>query len=277
MKFPTIFVNHGGGPLPLMGKQPDLVHHKQEVVKLLPSKPTSIVVLSAHWEANPIEISTFTGPQHLLFDYNGFPPETYKYDYPAPGNPKLSQRIKDLLQEEGIPSILEQSRGLDHGVFVPLKIMVPDADIPVVAVSLAASLDAEENMKIGRALSPLRDEGVLILGSGYTFHNMRSFFHPTKESFQASKDFNEWLKETISETLSSSSSPPSPERMKDRLIHWTKAPGARMCHPREEHLIPLFMVAAASDFSPGKVVYDSTTTNNNNMDGNHGVTGYMFY
>ncbi len=257
--------------MPLLGKQPNLAHHMQEVVKLLPSKPTSIVVLSAHWEANPIEITTSNGPQKLLFDYGGFPPETYKYEYPAPGNPELSLRIQHLLLGEGIVSTFDNARGLDHGVFVPLKIMYPDADIPVVAVSLAASLDPLVNMKIGHALAPLRDDGILILGSGYTFHNMRSFFNPTDASFQASDDFNEWLKETLSpSTLSSSSS--SSTVMKDRLLHWTKAPGARTCHPREEHLIPLFMVAAAADYVPAKVVYDTTHEGK----GDHGVTGYMF-
>lgn len=270
MKFPAVFVNHGGGPLPLLGRQPHLAHHMQEVVKLLPSKPTSIVVLSAHWEASPVEITTSNGPQKLLFDYGGFPPETYKYEYPAPGNPELSLRIRDLLQGEGIVSTLEQTRGLDHGVFVPLKIMYPDADIPVVSVSLAASLDPLENIKIGHALAPLRDDGILILGSGYTFHNMRSFFNPTDDSFQASEDFNTWLKETLASS--------SAATMKDRLLHWTKAPGARKSHPREEHLIPLFMVAAAADFVPAQVVYDTTHKDKDNHDqiGDHAVTGYLF-
>jgi aromatic ring-opening dioxygenase catalytic subunit (LigB family) len=259
-----------------MGEQPDLAHHMQQVAKLLPGKPTSIVVLSAHWEANPIQITSHTtGSQHLLFDYIGFPPETYDYDYPAPGNPELSLRIRTLLEQNGITSALNSTRGLDHGVFVPLKLMFPNADIPVVAVSLSStSLNAKEHIKIGRALSPLRDDGILILGSGYTFHNMKSLFHPTYESIQASMDFNEWLKETLS-TLAGVVSLSPTSRM-DRLIHWTEAPGARQCHPREEHLLPLFMVAAASDFVPARLIYDTTSSPRNHEDGNHGVTGYIF-
>ena len=240
MKFPAIFVNHGGGPMPLMGAQPHLAQHMKDVIKLLPGAPTSIVVLSAHWESNPVQITNYKEPRPLLYDYGGFPPETYKYQYPAPGSPDLSKRIQGLLEAKGISTSLDESRGFDHGVFVPLKIMYPDADIPVVAVSLAASLDANDNMKIGQALAPLRDEGVLILGSGYSFHNMGAFFNATEKTRKAAADFNQWLKETMSS---------SPSAMKEHLENWSLAPGGRISHPREEHLLPLLMVAAASDFS----------------------------
>jgi 4,5-DOPA dioxygenase extradiol len=263
MKFPAIFVNHGGGPMPLMGAQPHLAQHMKDVIKLLPEKPKSIVVLSAHWESNPIQITNYKEPRPLLYDYGGFPPETYKYQYPAPGSQALSKRIQELLEAEGIMTSMDESRGFDHGVFVPLKIMYPDADIPVVAVSMAASLDVNENMKIGQALAPLRDEDVLILGSGFTFHNMRAFFNATDETRKAAKDFNEWLKETMSS---------SPSVMKEHLANWAQAPGGRISHPREEHLLPLMMVAAASDFSAATVVYDTSL----NTEGDHAVTGYLF-
>lgn len=275
MRLPALFINHGGGPMPLMGKQPELVRHMKEAVKqYLPrgeEKPKAIVVLSAHWESDPIQITNYTTtpqPPPLLFDYSGFPAETYNYSYPAPGSPELSQKIQKLLQATGIECQLEHQRGFDHGVFVPLLVMFPNADIPVVSVSLHASLNADRNMQIGQALSPLRDDGVLILGSGYTFHNMTAMLHPDSASQQASRAFNAWLKETLTKT-----SPAEEERiMKELLQNWEQAPGARMCHPRAEHLLPLFMVAAAANFAPGHLIYDEQEE----LTG-HQVTGYVFY
>lgn len=267
MRYPAIFVNHGGGPLPLMGKQPHLANHMKAAVDLLPSKPKSIVVFSAHWEADPIQISNYNDPIPLLYDYGGFPPETYKYQYPAVGNPELSRRIHDLLDKAGIPSNLENSRGFDHGVFVPLMLMYPKADIPVVSVSLSSTLDAATNMAIGQALAPLREnEEVLLLGSGYTFHNMSAFFHPTNQSRQASHDFNAWIRETL---VTSSMTPT--ERYQ-KLLNWSKVPGARTSHPREEHLLPLFMLASSNNCEPAQVVYDTS----NSAESDHIVTGYLF-
>jgi 4,5-DOPA dioxygenase extradiol len=163
------------GPLPLMGRQDSISRHLKEVVKkYLPDPPKSIVVISAHWESDndKIKITSSANPS-MLFDYYGFPPETYYYDYPAKGDPDLATRIQDILNKDGIDSEKDMSRGFDHGVFVPLLLMYPQAQIPVVCVSLHRSLDAEIHMKIGKALSPLREEEVLILGSGYTFHNMQ--------------------------------------------------------------------------------------------------------
>lgn len=262
MKFPTLFVNHGGGPMPLMGKQPHLVKHMKEVTKRFPEKPKSIVVLTAHWEASPIQITNYSQPQPLNYDYGGFPQETYEYKYPAPGSPNLSTRIQQLLSKKQINSELEESRGFDHGVFVPLMIMFPEADIPVVSVSLHASLDADTNMRVGEALEPLREEGVLILGSGYTFHNLPKFFRPTKESKKASLDFNQWLKDAVK----------SPNTLKEQLANWDKAPGGRISHPREEHLLPLFMVAAAGGYTGGQAVYDTTSEGSRD----HAVTGFLF-
>jgi aromatic ring-opening dioxygenase catalytic subunit (LigB family) len=265
MRFPTIFINHGGGPMPLLGRQQLLVSHMKQAAELhIPSRPKSIIVLSAHWEADPIQITNYNRPLPLYFDYYGFPPETYKYEYSPPAAPDLSMKIQKLLKEHGIDSQLEDKRGFDHGAFVPLLIMYPDADIPVVAVSMHASLDAEKNIMIGQALQPLREEGVLIVGSGYSFHNLRAFFNPTTASQKASKDFNEWLKATITKSNSA-------EEVKEGLVRWEQAPSARMCHPREEHLLPLFMVAAAAGFEGGKLIYET-----NSDTGDHTVSGYLF-
>lgn len=271
MRFPSVFVNHGGGPLPLMGQQPHLAANMKEIVhKFLPkAEPKAIVVVSAHWESNPIKIASSASPQ-MYFDYGGFPPHTYEYEYPAPGSPELAQKIHNLLQDEGLESQLDDKRGYDHGVFVPLMIMFPEANIPVVCVSLHSSLDPVKNIQIGKALSPLRDEGVLILGSGLTFHNMHAFFNSSNRSVQASKDFNGWLKTTIMENSS--------EHYMEALKKWAEAPGGRISHPREEHLLPLLVIAAAGgmDATP-TVVYDTTNDEpGQNTGGSHAVTGFMF-
>lgn len=287
MKYPTVFVNHGGGPMPLMGRQPDLVANMQLIVKkLLPrTPPSALVVLSAHWESDPVSITSSPKPP-LLFDYYGFPNETYAYEYPAPGDPALAQQIQDLLEQRGVESLLDNQRGLDHGVFIPLMLMYPAAKIPVVQISLDASLDAAKNIEIGKALAPLRDDNVLILGSGYTFHNMEAFFNPSKATINGSREFNRWLKSVIlpptdAEIADTSTTKHTAElyeqRMKE-LQFWDKAPGARISHPREEHLLPLFMVAAAAgETATPKLIYDTAVVSNKDPGlSKHAVTGYMF-
>lgn len=263
--YPSVFVNHGGGPLPLMGRDPALVEHMQGVRKLLPKHPPkAIVVFSAHWESSPVKVTANEAPD-MLYDYYGFPPETYEYQYPAPGNPGLAAKIQGLLQAKSISCELDERRGFDHGVFIPLMLMYPEADVPVVAVSLDSSLSADKNMQIGEALSELRNEDVLIVGSGYTFHNMKAFFNPSEETYKASTDFNEWLKGTL---LKDSDN----ENVLQSLKEWDRAPGARTAHPREEHLLPLFMTAATS--SPGSkptLIYDAKAGN-----GQHAVSSYLF-
>jgi 4,5-DOPA dioxygenase extradiol len=293
MKFPAVFINHGGGPMPLMGRQPALVKNMQEVVtKHLPEAPPSaIVVLSAHWEADPIAITSSSNPS-MYYDYHGFPRETYEYEYPAPGSPTLARRIQDLLTKQGLECRLDDTRGYDHGVFVPLMVMYPEATIPVVQVSLHKSLDAKTNIDIGKALAPLRDDNILILGSGYSFHNMEAFFHPSAQTVQAARDFNSWLKETI--LLPSEDACAAEEMKKDAssddvlfkqayakrmqsLQDWAKAPGGRLSHPREEHLLPLLMVAAAGgEMSVPTLVYDTTEVVNESSGLDHAVTGYLF-
>jgi 4,5-DOPA dioxygenase extradiol len=274
MKFPALFVNHGGGPLPLMGRQPALAQHMKEIVKqqLPPREPKAIVILSAHYEADPIEITSAKNPS-MLYDYHGFPPETYEYQYPAPGSPELASEIQSLLTSNNIDSKLNATRGFDHGVFIPLMLMYPEATIPVVCVSLHKSLDISTHLKIGSALAPLLDDDILVLGSGYTFHNMGAFFGPTQRTVQASMDFNEWIKDTLLKSDDST-------QMLDKLKKWKSAPGALLCHPREEHLLPLFMVAAAGTTSKtnAKLIYDTIPKEEDVVGGStdHAVTGYLF-
>jgi aromatic ring-opening dioxygenase catalytic subunit (LigB family) len=270
--------------MPLMGQFPSLTKHLQTIPTLLDKPPSAIVVISAHWESNgPIAITSHCKPS-MLFDYHGFPQETYQYQYPAPGSPTLAHIIQKLLETKQINAQLDPHRGFDHGVFVPLMIMFPQADIPVVTVSLNSSLDAEFHLNLGEALSPLRymtlssnestfscenSEGdILVLGSGFTFHNMKAFFHPNDTFVQSSVLFNNWLKATL--TLDSWS-----DRRK-ALMDWKNAPGAKVCHPREEHLLPLLVVAAAGKEGTTKVIYDTSIHGKDEKDGWYDVSGYCF-
>ncbi|KAL7487972.1 hypothetical protein ACHAW6_013557 [Cyclotella cf. meneghiniana] len=234
---PTIFVNHGGGPLPLLNQQPSIA---SSIENARPTEiPSAILVISAHYESAPIAIQSRL--RHtMLFDYYGFPSESYQYQYSPPGDEKLAHRIQALLKESNVPSRLESERGLDHGMFVPLMLMYPEADIPVVGLSLHPSLDVDIHLAIGKALRPLRQENVLIVGSGYAFHNMRYLLGPTQRSIQYSKEFDSWLQSVFVGKINSS-------RLRNTLVHWKEeAPHATECHPREEHLLPLFVVAAAA-------------------------------
>lgn len=237
---PAAYISHGGGPMPLLGKQPDLAQFLQEYPKRIPS-PSAILVISAHWVTSHVSISA--APSHsLLFDYSGFPPETYSYRYDAPGSPALASRIETLLKEKNIPCSLDESRGWDHGVFVPLKLMYPDATLPVVAMSLVESLDPSYHIQIGRALASLREEGVLILGSGMSFHNFDYFFANTPKKRQEGEAHSRKFDQFLSEMFTGKSL--SNKEINEKLVNWTQAPSALDCHPlgHEEHLIPLHVV-----------------------------------
>jgi 4,5-DOPA dioxygenase extradiol len=229
-----LFLSHGGGPMPLLG---DPGH--QEMVECLTelpgeiARPAAIIVISAHWEASLPSITAGANPA-LIYDYYGFPEESYQIGYPCPGNPALAAQLHTALDNAGITSRLDESRGFDHGLFVPLKIMYPEADIPCIQLSLVSSLDPAEHIRIGRALQNLDCENLLVIGSGFSFHNMRAFFAPeTAESRTLNENFEGWLAETCGD-------PDLTEHDRaQRLIDWDAAPGARYCHPREEHLLPL--------------------------------------
>jgi aromatic ring-opening dioxygenase catalytic subunit (LigB family) len=229
-----IYLTHGGGPLPLLG---DPQH--QELVDFLSWIPTTlitpsaIVVISAHWEEAIPTITSGKKPA-LFYDYYGFPEESYAIAYPAPGAPELAGKIHRLFLDRGFAAGLDERRGFDHGVFVPLRIMYPKADIPCIQISLLESLQPQDHIQMGRALAALRRENLLIIGSGSSFHNLRAFREPPLGiSRQNNEAFEEWLKETMTdESLSEN------ERER-RLLHWDRALAARYCHPREEHLLPL--------------------------------------
>ncbi|NVK40494.1 MAG: dioxygenase [Oceanospirillaceae bacterium] len=229
-----LFLSHGGGPMPLLG---DPGH--QQMVTCLQSfaamlrKPSAILVISAHWEA-PVATVTSGASPGLIYDYYGFPPESYEIQYPCPGDPALAREVFAALRQAGIPVQQDAQRGFDHGVFVPLKLMYPEADIPCVQLSLLNSLDAAAHLAIGRALQALKRENLLVIGSGFSFHNMRAFFAPDTPEIRAkNQGFEDWLLDTCANTDLEES-----ERTR-RFLNWDEAPAARFCHPREEHLLPL--------------------------------------
>lgn len=228
-----IYFSHGGGPLPILGDG----SHKAMIKFMteLPSqiaKPETIIVISAHWEEN---VPTVLGSPHpeMFYDYYGFPDEAYSVTYPAPGNPQLASRIIRILKQTGINGRIDSARGFDHGLFIPLKLMYPRADIPAIQISLVRGLDPVVHLKIGKALRGLMDENILVIGSGFSFHNMRAFsWEGNKTADPPNDSFQNWLVETCTAPLLQTA-------REKRLIRWEEAPAARYCHPREEHLIPL--------------------------------------
>jgi aromatic ring-opening dioxygenase catalytic subunit (LigB family) len=247
---PAIFIPHGGGPCFFMDwtwGPADTWHKTQRFLEglagTLPAKPKALLVVSGHWEEPAFTASTAAEPK-LIFDYSGFPEDTYRLTCPAPGDPVLAKRVAGLLGQAGLPKALSADRGFDHGVFVPLKVAFPEAEIPVVTLSLAASLDPALHLAAGRALAPLRDEGVLIVASGMSFHNLRGYFRP--ETPERARAFDSWLTKAVE----------SPATERDELLKsWREAPFAAYAHPREEHLIPLFVAAGAGGEAPGKRVF----------------------
>ena len=231
-----LFVSHGGGPMPLLGDpgHHDMVASLADMSANLP-RPSAILVISAHWEANVPTVTTAASPT-LLYDYYGFPEAAYDIRYACAGEPALAHQVINALSVAGIEAHGDDQRGLDHGVFVPLKLLFPQADIPVVQLSLKTGLSAAEHIRIGEALKALSWDDLLVMGSGFSFHNMRAFFAPeTPETRSLNAAFADWLNDTVADTGLSEM------QRKERLTQWEQAPGARFCHPREEHLIPLMV------------------------------------
>ena len=267
---PTLYIPHGGGPWPFMDpsrQRPDgsvsigdgdfrdwayspsnpwdgLAVFLRGLAATVQPAPRAVLVVSGHWEEDPVAINAQAQPP-LLFDYYGFPPHTYQLRYPAPGDPMLAQEIRQLLEDAGIPVRTETRRGLDHGVFVPFLLVYPRADMPIVQVSLRSGLDAAQNLALGAALAPLRRRGVLIVGSGMSFHNLgvRSMANtPIPES----DAFDAWLGAVASD----------PAGRNRALLAWRSAPAARFAHPREEHLLPLMVAAGAAAEDRGERIFN---------------------
>ncbi len=237
----VLYLSHGGGPLPLLGDRlhTNLIKFLTEIPKRMPV-PKAIVLISAHWEERELTITASEKPA-LIYDYYGFPKEAYQLTYPVQGNPQLAKQIS--LLHDGC--VLSQNRGFDHGVYIPLSLMYPQADIPVVQISLLSSLDAYAHYQMGRSLSSLLKEDILVIGSGFSFHNMQQFW---KEDDEKNNAFQNYLIHSCCSNLSYQ------ERM-DALVHWEQAPFARYCHPREEHLLPLHVCSGMAK-NAAKLVFD---------------------
>ena len=247
---PAIFLPHGGGPCFFMDwtwGPADTWNATQRFLEglaaTLPAPPRAMVVVSGHWEEQAFTATSAAAPS-LIYDYSGFPEATYRLTWPAPGDPELAAGVAGLLKNAGLPAALSPSRGFDHGVFVPLKVAFPEARIPVVALSLAGSLDPALHLAAGRALAPLRDEGVLIVASGMSFHNLRGYLRP--ETVERARAFDAWLTKAVESPAS---------KRDDLLAHWREAPYAAYAHPREEHLIPLMVAAGAGGETPGARIF----------------------
>lgn len=249
-RMPVAFLPHGGGPWPWVdvgfdaAGNAELAAYLRSVAALPKVKPKALLVISAHWEERVPTVMTAAHPP-MLYDYYGFPAESYEITWPAPGDPKLAARVQELLTAAGIASQSDAKRGFDHGTFVPLKLTYPEADIPVVQLSLEANLDPARHIALGRALAPLRDEGVFIVGSGMTFHNLRAFRDPRARPI--AEQFDAWLR------AAATAEPAERDR---QLTAWSSAPSARLAHPREEHLMPLMVIAGAAGADRGTIAYN---------------------
>lgn len=245
---PTLFIPHGGGPCFFMDMPPgwpaDTWDKMEAYLRGLPAtlerQPRAILIVSAHWMTPRPTLNVAAQPT-LLYDYYGFPEHTYRLTYPVAAATDLIPRVEELLAAAGIPTDRESERGLDHGVFIPLKVSYPEANIPVLQLSLQRNLDPAEHLAIGRALAPLRHENVLIIGSGMSYHNL-SHFGPGPGDLAAAR-FDEWLNETLTEV--------DPAERSERLIGWEEAPGGRDSHPTPEHLLPLMVAVGAAEEAPG--------------------------
>lgn len=245
-RLPALYLPHGGGPSFFMDGERKQRYQATEdflrsVIPELPVQPRAILICTAHWETQIPSFTAAAQPE-LIYDYYGFPPETYALTYRAPGDPALAERATELLKQAGFPALADADYGWDHGVFIPLKVMAPEENIPVVAMSLHVSLDPALHCALGAALRPLRDEGVLIIGAGMSYHNLRQFSTYADESYA----FHDWLDTALAQDEASRTT---------ALAGWSQAPGGRASHPREEHLLPLMIASGAGSDLPGRRIW----------------------
>lgn len=247
-RMPSYFISHGGGPWPwlpdMRARLATLETSLARMSEEIGGPPRAVLMISGHWEGPDFAVMTSPAPG-MVYDYFGFPPETYQITYPAPGAPGIAARALDLLQAAGLPAHADPDQGFDHGTFAPMRVMWPEADVPCFQVSMQQGYDPAAHFALGRALAPLRDEGVLIVGSGLSYHNLRLFGPAAKVPSAA---FDAWLSETLDLGAKARTA---------RLLDWETAPYARTCHAREDHLVPLFAaLGAAEDETATRVYHD---------------------
>jgi aromatic ring-opening dioxygenase catalytic subunit (LigB family) len=261
---PVFFVSHGGGPWPWMKEQNGRAYDRleaslREMPQQVGSTPKAVLMVSAHWEERDFSVMSNPRPP-MIYDYSGFPEHTYHIEYPAPGAPLIAERVHALIEGAGLVARLDAERGFDHGMYAPLAVAYPDADVPALQLSLKRGLDPREHLAVGRALAPLRDEGILIVGSGLSYHNLRAFGPAARGPSMA---FDKWLQRTLMET--------SPAARAAALTDWGQAPAARQAHPREEHLLPLMVAVGAAGDDPAHCVYHE-----DDFFGGIAVSSFMF-
>ena len=240
MTSPILYIPHGSGPMPLFGESnhASLIGFLKSLGQEL-GRIKAVLVISAHWEESEVNVTSSPMPE-LIFDYYGFPKESYQINYPVSGCPELAEQIVDLLSNAGIKAIADPVRGLDHGSFVPLKLIYPNADIPVVQLSLTRDLDPLAHIKIGEAIAELAQQGIAIIGSGFSFHNLQVFMSGEQRVMRKSEVFDQWLNRTVVDPKLNW------QQRETALINWQQAPNARFAHPREEHLLPLHVCFGAA-------------------------------
>ncbi len=261
---PTFFISHGGGPWPWMedqlgGRYDGLKAALQQMPQLVGAAPKAVLMVSAHWEEPEFTIMANPKPP-MIYDYYGFPDYTYQIQYPAPGAPQLATRVQGLLEDAGLAARLDPLHGFDHGMYAPMAVIYPGADMPTVQLSLKRGLDPLAHLALGRALAPLRHERILIVGSGLSYHNLRAFGPAGKD---ASAAFDAWLEHALTAT--------APEQRAAALTAWESAPAARQAHPREEHLLPLMVAVGAAEADTATRVYHE-----DNFAGGITVSSFMF-
>lgn len=248
MKQPVFFLSHGGGPWPwLDGPFREnfvlLEASLKALLAQLPEPPRAVLAVSGHWEEPEFTVSSAAEPG-MVYDYFGFPEHTYSIRYAAPGDPTLAARVRELAGAAGIAVGDDPARGFDHGTFSMMQPIRPEADLPVVSLSMKLGYDPAAHLALGRALAPLRDEGVVIMGSGLTYHNLRVF---DARAAEPSRQFDGWLRRTLLDL--------EPEERAAQLLRWEAAPAARAVHPREDHLIPLMVALGAAGADPATCIY----------------------
>ena len=261
-RLPTYFISHGGGPWPYMpemrARMQVLEASLADIPRQLPVKPRAVLIVSGHWEAPQFRVMANAKPA-MVYDYHGFPAHTYSVRYEAPGAPDVARRVQELGQYAGVAVELDGQQGFDHGTFAPMVVIYPDADVPVLQLSLKTGYDPAQHLAIGRALAPLRDEGVLIIGSGLSYHNLR-LMGPSAQV--PSAQFDHWLQQAVTV--------PGAQRSA-QLVEWQQAPSARVSHPSEDHLIPLMVAVGAAEDEPATQIYHET-----NFFGGVTVSSYRF-
>ena len=245
-RLPTYFISHGGGPRPWIEGMARELKPLGDALARMPNeigtRPRAVLMISGHWEEDAYTVQTAPHPP-MLYDYYNFPPHTYEIAYPAPGDPALAERVAELVSAAGLPVARDADRGYDHGTFVPMAVMYPKADMPLIQLSMRRHYDPAEHFRLGQALAPLRDEGVLIVGSGLSYHNLRNFGPGAKAPSEA---FDAWLSEVLTH---------APDTRTAEVLDWEQAPSARVCHAEEDHLVPLFTALGAAENDPAERVY----------------------